>query len=138
VADNPTPESFREALRSHKHTLLQLRRKVEKLSVTERANALLAFFVDQGSVEADYRDQNRAGDLLLELVPEPRQSLDQILTLAAPRWNLSVRQLPLYLREVFGGAAVTEAAGRLARQYPPDSREARALDTFCYWLEGKD
>ena len=68
---------------------------------------------------------------MLSMMPDPRQSLDEILRSAAVSWNLSVEQLPFYLREVFGCATVCEAAERLAQQYSPESAEARALQTVC-------
>jgi hypothetical protein len=136
MAESHSPEAFREALYSHKHTVLQLRRKLERLPVSQRSEALLAVFADQTRTETAYLDQETAGKLLLSLVPEPRQSLEEILRSAAGNWNLSVEQLPFYLRDVFGRSAVAEAAQRLAQTYPPESREARALLTICWWLRG--
>jgi hypothetical protein len=126
MPESYTPESFREALYSHKHTLLQPRRKLERLPATQRAESLLAVFADQARVETAYRDQQTAGTLLLSLVPEPHQSLEEILRSAAAYWNLSVEQLPFYLREVFGGAAVSDAERFHFPTAGPHGHSARA------------
>jgi hypothetical protein len=72
------------------------------------------------------------------LLPQPRQSLDEILTATAASWNVSVEQFPFFLRDAFGREAVIEAAERLTKQHHPESREARALETVVWWLRGKD
>jgi hypothetical protein len=132
-----TPEQFRERLYSNKHSLHQLRMMVQQLPPAQRAEALLGVFSDLGRAPDSYGPQNVAGDLLVSLQPRPRQSLDEILNATAAVWNVSVEQLPFYLRDVFGGAAVIEAAERLAGQHSPESREARALGTMVWWLRGK-
>ena len=137
MAERHTPEAFRDALYSHKHTLIQLRRKLERLPANQRGEALLGVFADQSRIETAYQDQETAGNLLLSLLPETLQSLEDILKSAAGNWNLSVEQLPFYLRTVFGKEAVTEAAERLSHQYSPESREAGALLTVCWWLKGR-
>src|SRR5262245_43533029 len=131
-----TPEAFRDALFSHKHTLPQLRRKLERIPAGQPAATLLSVITDPTRPEA-YRDQEVAGNLLVALTPEPRQPLEEILAAVAPTWNLSVEQLPFYLRDVFGREAVVEASQRLAGRFPPDSRQARALLTVSWWLSGK-
>lgn len=137
MPESITPEVFREALYSHKHTLPQLRRKAERVPAGQRAAALLAVFADPARPESAYRDQAAAGDLLVALKPEPQRPLIEILRVAAPVWNVSVEQLPFYLREVFGREAVVEAAQRLAGEFPAGSREASALLTVSWWLSGK-
>jgi hypothetical protein len=135
MTDFHTPEQFREKLYSHKHSLHQLRMMVQRVSRDQRAETLLGVFSDPSR---GYGEQNVAGNLLLDLLPQPRQSLDVILTATATSWNVSVEQLPFFLRDVFGREAVIEAAKRLSKQHPPESREARALETVVWWLGGRD
>ena len=136
MSESMTPDAFREALFSHKHTLPQLRRKLERVPAGQRAATLLAVFTDPARPDA-YGDQQVAGNLLVALTPEPHQPLEEILTAIAPTWNLSVEQLPFYLRDVYGRETVVEATQRLAGRFPPDSSEARALLTVSWWLSGK-
>jgi hypothetical protein len=134
MTDHHTPEQFLEKLYSHKHSLHQLQMMVQRVTGNQRAEVLLGVFSDPSR---GYGEQNVAGDLLLALLPQPRQTLDEILTATAASWNVSVEQLPFFLRNVFGREAVIEAAERLAKQHPPESREARALETVSWWLRGK-
>jgi hypothetical protein len=132
-----TPEQFLERLYSHKHSLHQLRMMVQRLPEAQRAEALLGVFSDPDRASDSYGAQEVAGDLLVSLRPQPRQPLDAILSTTAAVWNVSVEELPFYLRDVFGREAVIEAAERLAERYSPESREARALGTMVWWLKGK-
>jgi hypothetical protein len=132
-----TPEEFRESLYSRKHTLHQLRVKLQGLPPLQRAEALLDVFADRTRPETAYADQELAGQLLVALVPECRRSLDEILLATAPCWNVSVEQLPFYLREVFGRERVLQAARSLRARFPADTREALALETVHWWLAGK-
>ena len=76
MPENPMPESFRKALFSHKHTLVQLRRKLVRVPTSQRADALLAVFADRERTGSAYQDQEVAGRLLTSLKPELRQSLE--------------------------------------------------------------
>ena len=137
MPERMSPEAFRDALCSHKHTLPQLRRKLERVPARQRAEALLPLFSDQTRPHSAYRDQEVAGRFLVALAPEPRRPLEEILRAVAPSWNVSVEQLPHYLSKVFGREAVVETAQRLAGGFTPESREARALITVVWWLSGK-
>ena len=137
MPERMSPEAFREALCSHKHTLPQLRPKLERVPARQRAEALLPVFSDRTRPDEAYRDQEVAGRFLVALAPEPRRPLEVILRSVAPSWNVSVEQLPNYLSGVFGRRAVVEAAQRLSGEFAPDSREAHALVTVIWWLSGK-
>src|SRR5687767_4983603 len=108
--------------------------KLQQLPELQRAEAIFGVFSDQSRPETAFDDQEIAGALLISLCPKCRQSLDEILRSTAGGWNVSVEQLPFYLRDVFGRDAVVEAATRLGREYPEESREARALGTIRWWL----
>jgi hypothetical protein len=131
MSETLTPESFRDALYSHKHTLPQLRRKLESLRAVERAPVLFSVFADECR---SFRDQETAGRLLVSLNPKPTLPLEEILRSVAATWNVSVEQLPFYLRDMFGRDEVAEVADRLSGEYPQDSREARAMSTVCWWI----
>jgi hypothetical protein len=137
MPDLHTPEEFRERLYSRKHTLHQLRMKLQQLSSAERAEALLGVFTDQRPPDAALGDQEIAGRLLVAVQPECPRPLDDVLRSTASTWNVSVEQLPHYLGDVFGRDEVIAAATRLASDYPAESREARALGTVRWWLTGK-
>ena len=132
-----TPAEFVDSLYSHKHTLYQLRMKLQQLPKDQRAEALLSVFSDNSSPEWNFTNQEIAGRLLFEVGPPCVRSLNDVLHSIASTWNVSVEQLPFYLREVFGSEAVVEAASKLASGYPADSREFRALKTVEWWLRGK-
>jgi hypothetical protein len=127
-----TPERFREALCSNEHTLIQLQRKLERMPVDRRADALLGMFADRAY---GYREQLMAGELLLAAKTVPNLGVYDVLKSALVGWNFSVQELPLYLRETFGLAAVSEAVEQLAAQYPHQSQKRQALHTVCYWLK---
>jgi len=132
-----TLNEFRESLYSRKHTLHQLRMKLQQLPRELRAEALLGVFADASRPETAFGDQEIAGQLLVSLHPECVRPLDDILRSTASTWNVSVEQLAIYVRDVFGREEVVEASTRLAADYPLESREARALATFQWWLTAK-
>ena len=132
-----TPEEFRASLYSRKHTLRQLKVKLQGLAPTDRADALLGVFTDRTRPETAFADQELAGQLLVDLVPACSRDLDEVLLATASTWNLSVEQLPVYLNQVFGREAVVQAATRLATAFPGEAQEARALQTVRWWLGGK-
>lgn len=137
MPDSHTPEEFRERLYSRKHTVHQLRMKLQQLPSGQRADALLGVLTDQSRPETAFGDQEIAGQLLVAVHPECARPLDDILRSTVSTWNVSVEQLPFYLRDVFGRDEVVEAATRLASEYPAESREARALGTVRWWVTGK-
>lgn len=137
MPDSHTPKEFRERLYSRKHTLNQLRMKLQQLPAAQRAEALLGVFADESRSETAFGDQEVAGQLLVAVRPECARSLDEVLRSTASTWNVSVEELPFYLRDVFGRDEVVEAATRLASDYPAESREARALGTVRWWLTSK-
>ena len=130
-------DEFREQLYSRKHTLHQLRVKLQALPEDRRWTALFSVFVDPGRPEADFADQESAGRLLIEIEPKCTDTLDDVLRAIAPRWNVSVEQLPLYLSRVFGREVVKETATRLRSSFTEGSPEALALKTVCWWLSGR-
>lgn len=137
MPDPQNPSDFRESLYSRKHTLHQLRMKLQQLPAAQRADALLEIFADRNRPETAFGDQEIAGQLLVAVKPECFQPLDGILLATAATWNVSVEQLPIYLCDVFGRDKIIEAATRLANQYPAESRESRALGTVRWWIDGR-
>ena len=128
---------FRLQLRSGKHTLHQLRMKVQSLPAKDRFDALLGLFTENCGTDT-YTHQEIAGRLLLDLMPDCPYPLGSALAAIAPTWNVSVEQLPFYLADRFRREIVSAAAESLARSFPSDARESRALDTIAWWLRGRD
>jgi hypothetical protein len=94
---------FCDCVRSDKHTRHQLRMKLQSLRRSERFDALLEIFY-----ENHFSHQQVAGWLLLDVTPQCYRSLDEILLNTVPTWNVSVEELPLYLRRVFGHEEVVQ------------------------------
>ena len=132
-----TQDEFITAVHSRKHTLPQLRRKLEALPASERFGVLIRIFADSSRAQDAFGDQEYAGRLLVELRPSPHQPLDEIIRAVLPTWNVSVEQLPFFLADTFGADEVTRASFRLEADYPADSREQRSLDTIRWWVRGK-
>lgn len=132
-----TQDEFISAVHSRKHTLPQLRRKLEALPSSERFSVLIRIFADDSRAQDAFGDQEYAGRLLVDLRPSPRQPLDEIIRAVLPTWNVSVEQLPLFLADTFGADEVTSTSSRLMADYPSDSREQRSLDTIRWWIRGK-
>jgi hypothetical protein len=126
---------FREQLRSRKHTLHQLRMKLQSLPANDRFDSLLGLFTETCGADT-YTDQEVAGRLLVDVMPECHRSLDDVLKSVSSTWNVSVEQLPYYLAEKFGRETVIDAATTMAKNLPSESRESRALDTITWWLRG--
>jgi hypothetical protein len=132
-----TPAEFVDCLNSRKHTFHQLRMKLQQLPKLQRADTLLGIFADSSNPEWAFTNQEIAGRLLRDICPPCVRPLNDVLQSIASTWNVSVEQLPFYLRDVFGSEAVVEAADKLAGEYPKNSRESRALETVKWWLKGK-
>ncbi len=129
-------EEFREQLRSRKHSLHQLRMKLHSLDRDERFDALLGVFAM--NIDSDtYTDQEVAGRLLIDVMPECHQPLETILAVIAQTWNASVEQLPLYLGNVFGREAVIATATALSTNCVDNNRRAEAMRTIAWWLENR-
>jgi len=111
--------------------------KLQQLPSAQRAEALLGVFTDRSRPETTFGDQEVAGRLLVAVRPECDRPLDDILRSTVSTWNVSVEQLPIYLRDRFGRDEVVEAATRLASEYSAESREARALGTVRWWITGR-
>ena len=129
-------EEFRKQIRSRKHTLHQLRMKLQALDRNERFDALLGVFTI--NVDSDtYTDQEVAGRLLVDVMPECHQPLEAILEGIAQTWNASVEQLPLYLGRVFGNETVIATATTLSTNWLEKDRRAEAMRTIAWWLENR-
>ncbi|MEL6898285.1 MAG: hypothetical protein AAFP90_19480 [Planctomycetota bacterium] len=124
-------QQFVDSLRSHKHTLHQLRMQAQDLPRSKRFAALLHLFTDSNN----YGDQQTAGRLLLDLKPTCSHSLPDVLDGIAPNWNVSVEELVYYLSDMFGPALVVDTALELASKYDGDDRRNRALGTVAWWLK---
>lgn len=127
---------FQEQVRSRKHDVRQLRMKLQSLRGDLQFDALLGLFADSKDDDS-YNNQEMAGRLLLEVLPECHQPLDQILNSIAATWNASVEQLPLYLATTFGRDAVIARANLLSQALSNEDRKAKALDTIVWWLENR-
>ena len=82
----------------------------------------------QGSVA-----QELAGQLLIALHPTAEFSLSQVLRGALARYELSVEQLPQYLRTMFGGGRVLSELQQLEHGLLSEY-ERRAAQTMRFWL----
>jgi hypothetical protein len=133
-----TQDEFISALHSRKHTLPQLRRKLESLAPSERMAVLIRIFSDFSRPAEAFGDQEYAGRLLVDLRPAVTQDATTIIREIISTWNVSVEQLPIYLADVFGRAEIMKAASALRADFPSDSREHRALETLLWWIRGGD
>jgi len=77
----------------------------------EQLDSLMVLFVDPP--ENAYLAQEYAGQLLRRLKPPCPYPLDVLLQRVLPKWNRSIEQLPAYLVEIFGPAAVLQSLARL-------------------------
>lgn len=132
-----TQDEFISAIHSRKHTIPQLRRKLEALPAAERMTTLIRIFADSSRPAEAFGDQEYAGRLMTELRPKIQDQLSDIIRDILPTWNVSVEQLPNYLADVFGRDCVTECASSMISDFPADSRERRALETICWWIRGR-
>ena len=123
--------AFIAALRSKKHSPIQLDRKFVKLPEAKQFHTLLRVFTESNH----YGDQQVAGRLLVENMPKCDESLAEILKSTAPTWNLSVEELPSYLSDNFGAQTVIECAIMLAEKHDEDTYERKALETIAWWLK---
>ena len=105
-----------------------LARMIGQLPPEERLAPLLGVFVNPPPDA--YPSQEYAGQLLMQLKPQCPHPVDATLRQVLPRWNRSVEQLPLYLREVFGLDAVLGSLDRLA----DEGVDPHRLDTLRHWL----
>ena len=92
----------------------QLVRVMDELPPYSRLAPLLELFSDPPPNA--YLAQEYAGQLLIRFKPPCPGPIDLILRRVLPRWDRSVEQLPLYLREVFGPEVVITCLDRLAEQ----------------------
>ena len=91
---------FVDRIRSQKHTLHQLRMKLQSPPKLERFGALMLAFTDTESSTTVFADQETAGRLLIEALPKCPENLESTLLSIAPTWNVSVEQLPFYLADI--------------------------------------
>ena len=129
-------KSLQQAIRARQHSLHQLRMMLQSLDRNEQFDALLCIFAKNVDVDS-YSDQEVAGRLLVDVMPECRQSLEAILEVVAPTWNASVEQLPLYLGQVFGHETVVATASALSQNWLANDRRAEAMKTIAWWLENR-
>ena len=122
---------FVEALRSNKHTLPQLSRKLESVLSAEQFLALLSVFTETNH----YGHQQTAAKLCLDHEPICDEALSGILTSIAPTWNLSVEELPHFLAKCFDRQTVVECATDLALNHHDGTTERKALETVAWWLK---
>jgi len=80
-----------------------------------------------------YLAQEYAGQLLVRFKPPCPDPVDATLRRVLPRWDRSVEQLPLYLREVFGHEAVLSCLNRLA----DEGVDPEQLDTVRFWVRAR-
>lgn len=123
--------AFVAALRSKKHTPVQLQQKFNSVPDAEKFHAILSVFTESNV----YADQQSAGKLLVDYKPQCDDSLTEILTSIAPTWNLSVEELPFYLSDVFGAQVVATSAIMLSEEMAENSTERKALETVAWWLK---
>ena len=125
--------AFLAALRSNKHTPIQLDRNFGKLPDADRFRTLLHVFTESNH----YGHQQTAGKLLVDNIPQCDDSLVEILVSTAPTWNLSVEELPFYLADIFGAQAVVDCAIMLSEKYEENTIERKALETVVWWLRSR-
>jgi len=108
--------------------------KVPEAAVAE---GLLQVFTHGAPSPEGAPAQELAGKLLIALNPKAEVSLSEVLRGALARYELSVEQLPRYLRFMFG---VSEVLGELQKLEAEllSEHERRALQTMRFWLGGAE
>jgi hypothetical protein len=92
-------DKYGNALGQRYRQLKKVLQQVDGKLVTE---GLIEVFADKTRGERTYREQEFAGKLLYELKPETESLLTDILERTLENYNLSVKELPLYLVDKFG------------------------------------
>jgi hypothetical protein len=123
------PEHFRARLYDRRISREELEHLRQSIPPEMVADALLTVFSDPSRPMHAFRDQAKAGQLLLEWMPPCQRPLVEVLRNIAPCWNVSVEELPRYLSRVFGRDEVIEAATALFRE-----SGAETMKAIIYWL----
>lgn len=105
-------------------------RAVEETAV---AHGLLRVFTEGAGPPEGSAAQELAGQLLEALCPKSSLELNEILSAALSRYELSVEQFPLYLGSTFGKWQVLAELERLENAMQSET-EYRALQTMKFWL----
>jgi hypothetical protein len=124
------------ALRFGDRNPQQIKYLVSRLGQVAEANVaegLLCVFTHGAAPPQGSAAQELAGQLLAALNPKAESDLRQVLRAALSRYELSVEQLPQYLRSVFGLKQVLFELEQLDHE-PLSDLERRALQTMQFWL----
>ena len=109
--------------------------RLGKVSEAEVAEGLLRVFTQGAAPPGGSAAQELAGQLLVALHPKATVNLGDVLRAALARYELSVEQLPAYLRYLFGANHVLAELQQLECELLSES-ERRALHAMRFWLEG--
>ncbi|MEM7315856.1 MAG: hypothetical protein AAF497_22200 [Planctomycetota bacterium] len=123
-------------IRGRKHSLHDLRMALQALPRAQRFDALLGIFTENQDADT-FSDQDVAGRLLVDVMPDCRLELEAVLDAVAATWNASVEELPMYLGTKFGREAVIAAANSLSQKWATNDRRSEAMRTIAWWLENR-
>lgn len=112
--------------------LKHLKQKLEKLPVEELFYGLYKVFL---SNEKDYFNrQQLAGKMLFKIRPSLRFDLPKVIKDCLSTYNLSIEELPFYLRDLCGIERVKLAISQV-EDMPLNESEKNSLETFKFWLK---
>ena len=109
----------------------QLSLVLKKCDPEEVFFGLYSVFLISG--ENSYIKQQLAGVLLSKVRPRLFINLSEVIKDCLDTWNVSVEELPHYLRDLCGLNRVAEAIGKV-RLTNLNQNEIQRLNTIEYWL----
>ena len=115
--------------------LKHLKQKLEKQLPDDLFNGLYRVFL---SSEGDYFNrQQLAGKMLYKIRPRLHVELVAIIKSCLDTYNLSIEELPFYLKELCGIDRLKAAMAEIEAM-PLNKNEQTSLDTFKFWLGLRD
>ena len=96
----------------------------------ETFHVIFALAIEQQSIDATVYDAAR---LLYEARLTCTVSCELAIEAMLPSWDISIEEVPWYLRDHFGVDHVRQALMNVRRRMS-SNREQRVLDTIEYWL----
>jgi hypothetical protein len=95
---------------------------------------LIAVFADKTRGGKPYQEQAFAGKLLYELRPETNISLKNIPEKTLDNYNLSVEELPLYIRDKFGIQEMKNMLEIIEKENS-NAQVRESIRAFRHWLK---
>ena len=96
----------------------------------ETFRVVFSLSIEQQSIDATVYDAAR---LLYEAAPNSTLSCELAIQAMLPTWDISIEEVPWYLRNHFGIHDVREAISNIRKRIL-SNREIRVLETIEYWL----